>query len=544
MYDALNVLVNDEGLLYRRGGGAYFIATNSGSSPVGLADVHTSAGQRTLVWDDSGNLRVWNGSAWVTIYSGSGGPKAEPFRVVAIPDGVAILSAFNGEWLSYYGSLKSSAYNTGTVTVSAGSTTVTGVGTSWLANVDAGMFFQAPVGGFSQRRVARVNSDTSLELRTPASGALAGSTYTAGVAGGSSIPPAGQALGSFPLSLASVGSPARLVAGFANRAYFSERGRGGIASAEDYHELPTSETIIGADAIEDTAFLFTTGGVWAISNMAFDPVDAYGNIQHVVQEASKDLILWGDPGIAAREGGFIVPAVDDVYAWAPGNAMAPLTARIRPLYRSYVAAGYRPGVAAVHRSHYFLPILNGNTKVDMLVCRLDRDAAWTRFDGMASSTAYAQRVGASTRQPKLLGLTAQRVTDLSGCFDPTGSNAFDGDNTLVTGDVVTRDFPTGQQPGFVQRARVRYEMEDGGTPDPTVTLAFSSDQDGGTFTDLTERGELGGAAGWATSDGSTYQWALVGKRRERIRFRVRVTGVCSRFVLRSIELLTRPQGKQ
>jgi hypothetical protein len=45
---------------------------------------------------------------------------------------------------------------------------------------------------------------------------------------------------------------------------------------------------------------------------------------------------------------------------------------ITALYRSYVNAGYRPGQACVYRGHYFLPILNGETVVDMLVCRIDR----------------------------------------------------------------------------------------------------------------------------------------------------------------------------
>lgn len=77
-----------------------------------------------------------------------------------------------------------------------------------------------------------------------------------------------------------------------------------------------------------------------------------------------------------------------------------------------------------------------------------------------------------------------------------------------------------------------------------IAVDFSSDQDDGVFTELTDRGEQGGAAGWGPSDGSKYQWADVQKRRERIRFRVRVTGACASFVLRSIEMLTKPSGKQ
>jgi hypothetical protein len=78
----------------------------------------------------------------------------------------------------------------------------------------------------------------------------------------------------------------------------------------------------------------------------------------------------------------------------------------------------------------------------------------------------------------------------------------------------------------------------------TVTPAYSSDQDAGVWASLTERGEQAGGDGWTDSDGSKFQWALVGKRRERLRFRLTVAGATASFVLRSIEMLMRPSGKQ
>jgi hypothetical protein len=77
-----------------------------------------------------------------------------------------------------------------------------------------------------------------------------------------------------------------------------------------------------------------------------------------------------------------------------------------------------------------------------------------------------------------------------------------------------------------------------------VGVEFSSDQDEGVFTALTEKGEQGGADGWGASDGSKYQWALVAKRRERIRYRVTQTGAAASFIFRSLEQLIRPSGKQ
>lgn len=368
--------------------------------------------------------------------------------------------------------------------------------------------------------------------------------YNAGV--GTMTAPTGPATIDY---LAVVGSPARIIITSGNRAYFTDRGADTTTmTASTYHELPQNAPIIGADAISDTLVLFTTSGVWTVANMALDPVDDFGNLQNTVSQVNKDVILWGDPGISGWAGALVVPAVDDVYLFTLDGQARPISENIRPLYRSYVKAGYTPGTAAVHRGHYFLPIVNSASSyalVDMLVCRLDRGFAWTRWSGHAASVAYAQRVGSSTRSPKLFGLSAAKVTDLTGCFDPTTANAAEADGTVHDFTLTTRDYPTGQQPGFVQRVRARYELTNNGAGStPTVAVAFSSDADAGAFTTLTEKGEQGGAAGWATSDGSKYQWALVAKRRERIRFRFTQSGAAGSFVWRLFEMLTRPQGRQ
>ena len=94
-------------------------------------------------------------------------------------------------------------------------------------------------------------------------------------------------------------------------------------------------------------------------------------------------------------------------------------------------------------------------------------------------------------------------------------------------------------------ARVVYEATgDGTNTDPTVALAYSSDADADAYTTLTTKGEQGGGSGWGTSDGSKYQWAQVVKKRTRIRFKITLANTAATFVLRSIELLIRPSGRQ
>jgi hypothetical protein len=716
-YDLVNVLINDEGIPFRRGGTAYY----SSSAAPGDLDRMVVAYMRAV----SANRVIVSTTTARYVLNGSLAPvTADNAEIDSRPALVGDYVAFVNDPTTivlYAGSLMPAQYATGTVSVTAGSTSVTGAGTSWLANADGGMILAT---GSQGAVVKSVTTDTALTLADPWPGSTAaGAAYS--LENTLYVTVFGTGATRSFVAAAGAGSP-RLLHCIGNRVYFSERGDPLSFAETDYHQMPS--LITGAEGRGDSALIFTTAGMWQVGNLSFDAVDAYGNIQHTVEEVNKDVILWDNDGIAGFAGGVVIPAIDDVFL-TTGDGLKAITGSIRPLYRDYVAAGYGTGVAAVHRGHYFLPILNGSTLVDTLVCRLDRDHAWTRFAGHAAGRGYAQMIAEAATQPKLLGLAGARVTDLTGCFDPTSANATDADSTTSDLVIETRDFPTGgNQHGFAQRLRTRYEMDGveqaysddferadetpiaspylnwltGGKPNlaggscvdsggfvsattrpetigpnctvtanfdaqavqdgftfyfvgarltahsnsaggyraqlvpgtgsgwkvvlrrgssagtviatsattnyldisgirlacdgdqivgslkvsgnwteaitvtdatypaagyvgfgistflgspvgiedfawtvrPAVSVAFSSDADAGTFTDLTEKGEQGGGSGWADSDGSAYQWATVAKRRERIRFRVTVAGATASFVLRTLELLTRPTGKQ
>lgn len=559
VYDAVNALVDDEGQLFRRGGGSYVTTSNAGANLFSLKSSYLPmpSAQRTIAFSATNHYAV-NGSSFVTLGTPASGPYPPPqgSRIAAAGKIIVwpVLFTAPTELLvgTYGGSLKASEYTTGTVTVTNGSATVTGSGTSWSANVDAGMFFDATGGTTRLLLVKSVTSNTSLILDQPWNGTTAaGVSYAARPV---------EFLGSSP-SLATIFQPAlssaaqpyvayvgrRILMAYGTRIAFTSIDEPSVQSATDYHELPGDAFITGLDGIGDTAYVFTTEGVWTIAGLFLDPVDAYGNIQHAAGRNNKNVILWGDSGLAAWTAGFVVPAIDDVYLLGPDGSSVAITGNIRPLYRSYVAAGYQPGLATTHRGHYFLPIMSGTTLIDTLVCRLDRDTAWTRWAGHSAAPGYATQVGATTRSPKLLAVQGQRVLDLTGTLVPASTNALDADGTTSDCVITTRDFPLGQQPGLVKKARLRYELTDdgsGGTAAPTVALAFSSDQDAGTFTTLTDKGLQGGGTAGAVSAGDKYSWWLVAKKRERLRLRITVTGACASFVLRSVELLLRASGKQ
>jgi hypothetical protein len=539
VYDAVNALVNDEGQLFKRGGSSYKTTSDATNTLNYLWDGQMTPGRRTVFYSD--RLYTLDTDDHTPLMVSSVVPATVGCPVEV--DGWLIFPDTSGGLaiVAYAGSRKTANYATGTVTVTAGSTTVTGVGSSWLANVDSGMTFNS--GPSTQWAIVQsVDSNTQLKLRDPWPYATAaGVAYNAFRAPSLTID-----IPSNPLTGLVAGAVARrLLLGLASKVYFSPRGTpldmaNGLTT--NFHVIPDGSTVTGIRSLGDSAIVFSSSGIWSIDNMSLDAVDDYGNVQQTISRISGEVLLWGDGGIAAWGGALLVPAVDDVWIVGPGAPPISASDEIRPLYRSYVKAGYQPGMAMVHRGHYFLPVMNGSTVVDVLVCRLDRGFAWTRWSGHAAGAAYAQRIGATTRAPKLFGLNGLRVTDLTDTFDPTSSNTADADATTPSCTIITRDYPTSQQRAFVQRIRARYELT--GTGSPTVTAEYTSDQDAGTFATITDKGEQSGAAGWGKSDGSLYQWARVGKKRERIRFRFTQAGAATSFVWRSFEMLTRPPGRQ
>lgn len=545
VFDAVNALVNGEGLLFRRGGSAYWSASNAGQNLTRLhALYYPGLAAARVTAAGGGHFYAFNGTTPVDL-----GSFATPGRPANV-NGISVFPIAPGRMLFYGGSLNTASYTTGTVSTTAGSSTVTGSGTSWLANVDAGTLMQHQGSGRIQV-VRSVETNTSLTLTAPAPTTNVASssfkfwpTYDT-INGFFDLPAIGA---TSYVAAAGSGTP-RLIATIGNRAYITvsvadpalSLNFNNVTNATTYQEVPSNADIVGAEGVGDNALLFTTAGVYRISNLSLDPVDDFGNPQQQVTQLSKDMLLWGDLGVAAWAGSVIVPAFDDLYLLNVDGTAKPISGErfrgdegIRSLYRSYVSAGYAPGQAGVHRGHYWLTVVNGTTLVDVLVCRLDRGFAWTRWSGHAAGLAYtALRSGSSA--PKLLGTASQRVTDLTTTLDATG-NASEADGTTHTFTKISNDYDLGPgiRPDTAEKVRYVYETT-GGTP--TFTVSSAVGPEGASFTAATLK--RGGGA----SDGTDYSAWRVGRKAERIRFKFETSSALTSLILRRIEVTIRQAGQ-
>jgi hypothetical protein len=560
-WDAVNSCLTEDGSIFRRGGTANLSTAALDTSLRAIWDGILVPGARTFI-ASADNYGVLDGSEGVVNLGGAG--TASPKRGVEL-GGVLFLNDS-----LYAGSRKTATYSAGTASFTNGSKTVTGSGTSWLANADAGMMLRR--GSERVYPVASVDSDTQITLRDAYQGVTgAGAAYT--------LHPLFTVAAPYRTGNGGVWVVAgsRLWSLEGHFAHFSNPDDPHVFSADDNHEF-TGE-LLGGVGLGDRLLAFTTDGVYVVSGLAFDLTDAFGNTQHRVERYTRELVLWSHEGVATWQGSAVVPCVDDL--WLVDGISTPerLSKPITPLYQAYVEAGHKTGLGVVWRGHYLLPILNSsNAWVDTLVCRLDRPTEsplgvvrpFTRFNGHgAEVSGYAVRTGgsASARQPKLLGASlasTARVLNCSEYFEPDTTEEDDADGSDHEWTLDTRDYATGtgsaKSENTVRRVYVRYELESS----DTATLA-------GFFADGTV--DTSGLSKWDVAQWDVDTWAEddagqwqplpevgpedtgrqphcfhvagnVATARVRFaRFRFRVSAAASKMVLRAVEMKVRPTGK-
>lgn len=470
VYSLENGLLDADGSVYRRGGSEYLSNAVFGAGGLRWVwDGYLAGGQRT-VFADSNDFGVLAADGVTPVNLGGAGLTA-PVRAVAIGGMLFIPGG-----TIYAGSRKAADYSAGTVSVTQGSKVVTGAGTLWAANADAGMLLR--IGSGRYYPVASVDSDTQVTLQDVYEGATAaGQAYALTRLGTASAPYRTASLYATAADrLVTVeGAFVRFSAGRAETAVVGTAGLGRVQphvfADGDFHELPEGATGLGAEALRDLLVVFSTDGLWTISNMPFDLTDAAGNVQQSMQRTSQEVVLWGAAGVASYRGALVVPALDGVYLVDGVSAPVSVSDSITPLLVGHVRAGRKPGGGQVFRNHYFLPVLDAvGFVVDLLVCRLDRPVRsrsqtffpWSWFRGHGGTVAsLTQRVSTSA-QPELLAAGQDgRVLKLTGAFEPTAGRKRDADGTVHRWALESRDFATGNgNVNTVRRVRARYELED------------------------------------------------------------------------------------
>lgn len=363
----------------------------------------------------------------------------------------------------------------------------------------------------------------------------------------------------------------RLLAGEGSRVGFSQvppKENEALTWAEtDFHQLPGGVQITGMQGLRTSCVVFTTEGIWVIGSLEKELTDEEGNVQQTLDLYSAGSVLWGNNGVAGWTGGLVVPCKDNIFLMELGvssevsQSFVPISGAIENLYRGYVAAAYRPGVAAVYRGHYFLPVLNGESVIDTLVCRLDatdgrgkRTFPWTHLAGSGSALPA---LAVTDEETAFLGATSGvgRVLGLK-YFEPGPTVATDADGSTHPFSVTYRDILTGNLvDNLVAKARLSYRMVAG--PETRLELSFGSTSYG------TEWGAFDwGEADWTSSTGPfaalgdsipvagadpdalfPKTWR-VGRKVRYARIKVTLEGPApSQLSIRALELFVRADGR-
>lgn len=549
--DIINGLIDDDGSILRRAGTTYKTTTDTTGDIIGLWDGALQPGHRTL-FESATTAYQLSPTDDATPQQLAGSLVFAPGRWTVV-NRMAIRAQAppnQGTLLVAGGVAPFTAVNAGTATFTPGSNSVTGAGVDWIAaGVQPGSLIIATGTGLGRAGIVHnVPSSTQIVLTDPWQ-------YSAQTAGAYSIQaaytfafPAADAVVAeqpYPVYVAQMFD--RLMVANGNRISFSDfiidTGGGGASvpaplnfgANKSYHLLPDGVIVTGLEALGDTLLIFTTAGAWGLTGLAFDITDPLGNPQHRLAALSRDLVLWGDAGLASWEGALVVPGLRDVYLFTP-SSQTPFTGGAGRLYRGYVKAGYQPGKAIVHRGHYLLPVLNSSNQwVDLLVWRLDAPGRpFTRWAGHGGSAkAFHVRTGATTRQPALFGGVGTRLEDFTGCFDP-GQAKQDADSSTHELEVTTRTLQVAAVPTQWRKIRVRYELDDAATDNPTVTLEVATGRPGNSFTALSGTGVEGE---------QSVVW-LLSKRALLIRFRIRSQGPSAVEKIRSVDAFYRFPAKR
>lgn len=559
---ARDCMVDNEGALRRRGGCSYQSNANVGARLVFLWTGYLLAGARTLLAAISGTTgttaTLGNDLATpTTLVTRLGVTDVRPRPWASINGWLIALGTLLADAsISVYAGARKVPFSasgaSGTVTRTNGSKTVTGVGTSFLTWAEPGMILSASAGALGtspQFAVVRsVQSNTSLTLQDAWEGitdSFSTFTFSPIIDMGTTLPD-----GSTPVAVAAVGD--RLcIASSSGRVYVSA-GRNPTTGAlrpwyfdaTGYHEMPAGASLLALAGLRDRLFIFTTAGIYVLSNVAFDIVDAAGNPQRRLELHSTDVVAVGTgAGITTFRDALVVPASDDIYLVDGISSPLPVSASARREWRKAARDGYMPGNAVAFRGHYVMPLVDSAGVPSMTwLFRLDRPAEtgigtvfpFTLWSAQAGEVAGFTTLRGATDELWAAGAgTGGRVLDVTEGFSQDSTAEADADGLDVTAAFVTRDYVGAGTRTVWRRVRLRYKLGVGGS-------IVGAHYVGGDEEPVSPVG-LSGAAPAQAQAVEEFTWDLQ-RMSERVRFAFSVGGG-DRFVLYSIEVEGRDPGR-
>lgn len=530
-------------------------------------DGHFDAGRRTICATDDDFL-VLDSDDEALLNLGSDG--------LAVPKPSAFLESmlFIGGGYIYGGSRKTATYSTGTVALTkatfddlgnctneTAAKTVTGTGTAFSANVDAGMLFQR--GDERVYVIDSVDSDTQLTLRDPYDGATGtGISYVAHHF--------------YKITTADPYEDGEFYAVAQNRLLTASRNvlkfteiqqphkwtlTAGDPSGEipNEHEFPEGVRISGAGVIGNTVLVLTTGGIWTVDGIAFDIVDSQGDANHRIQILSRELVAFGQT--ATWQQALIVPCLSGIFLIDGVSAPRRVSRPVDELWQDYMDRIYQPGQPEVFNDHLILPVITAaGTVKDVLTPRLDRPIKVVgqpafpysrQSPAKVACPAFTVRVEESGER-KLLAAhrTLSQIIDCSLWWLPDTAPLTEPDGSASQWVLVTRDYETGDlTENTVRFVRPRYEL-DGDDAEIQVEYGFglrSEDgpkigfvQFGGFQFGSSEEEYTGLSCTFGESDGRRPRRCKVNKHTRSIRYRLSCAQGRRRLRLRSIESFVRP----
>lgn len=534
-FDIRDGLLDDDGNVYQRGALARLTSSAFGTALTNVWAGSFFQGERVLIANGSGFGALNAAGTAVTAFETFGATASSPLARIA-DLGLFLVQASGVNTVGVWAGSQKVRYSTGTVTVTNGSKTVTGSGTLWLANVDKGMILDANGYGV----VESIDSNTQITLREPWAWP-SGSGLSGALQPWVALSDPTVAVGDPDIHGTSVTTAAnRVLVGQGHKVLISKTvdpdtgaARPFEFAANDYHEFPGD--VVALATLRDVVFVFTKAGIYALSNVGLEIVDAFGNAQHRIEKVSGDVIARAPGGFAYWRDSVLFVALDGVYVLGASGSLDLISRNIGPLLRAHVDAGHTPGQMIAFRDHVFVPVGG-----DLFVGRLDRrvktsageSAPWTRLVGGDAGSVRTLAVQDPYGAPKLVAgqSTTGFLLDMSGIFASAVSGSAAGDPAGSYSMVVeTREF----LPGDGNVAMVRDVVLDYVLGNGSVSVAAAGD--GGGYASLVT------SPGVNSSDGKPRAVGVT-KSCRRIALRLTFSGSAG-SKLRTLRLRSRLRGR-